>query len=226
MKGLLMGVGLLSIGLLSEAQGQSVAARPVRETGRQWGFSVDLLPLLASGYHLSAERRLGTSSRQKVVLTPQFYRGPVSDLTSDRHEGDTDRVRGWGLAAQHRFYLGRQATPLTGSYLAYGVSYQHFDMQFRAVSWQSELAADGLYYYQSRLRNQTEAIDRYGASIVAGQQMEATGTPFFLDFFLGLGWRHATSRTTLPGRHFAATPRDYGKAGAYLPIGFRLGWHL
>ena len=226
MNRLLIGAGLLSISLLSEAQGQSAAApgRPVKGTGGQWALSVDLPPLLASGYHLSAERQLG--NRQTVALTPQFYRGPVSDLTSDRHEDGPDRVRGFGLAGQHRFYLGRQPTPLTGSYLAYGLSYQHFDMRFRAVSWQSELAADGLYYYQSRRRDQTEAIDRYGASVVVGHQTQATGTPFFLDFFLGLGWRKATSRATMPGRHFAATPADYGKAGAYLPLGFRLGWHL
>ena len=227
----LLGVALLSAGLLAEARAQLVTAVPAPPTGGgagsgSWALSVDLVPLLASGYHFSAERRLGKSTRQTVVLTPQLYRGPVSDLTSDRHAGNTDRVRGFGLAVQHRIYLGRQPTPLAGSYVAYGLAYQHFGMQFQALSWQSEPGPDGLYYYQHHLRDQTETIDRYGATVVVGRQIEAPGTPLFLDFFLGVGLRKATSRATLPGRHFAATPSDYGSAGAYLPVGFRLGLRL
>ncbi|RIY06933.1 hypothetical protein D0T11_17585 [Hymenobacter rubripertinctus] len=220
---------MLSIGWLSEAQGQSATvppASPTQVAGSRWALSVDLVPVPASGYHFSAERRLGQSSRQTVVFTPQFYRGPVSTLTSDLAQAATDQVRGFGLGAQHRIYLGRQPTPLAGSYLAYGLSYQHFGMRFQGISWQAELAADGLYYYQSRLRDQTETINRYGASVVVGHQATLPDTPLFLDFFLGVGLRHATSRTTLPSPRFATRPADYGSAGLYLPVGFRLGLRL
>ncbi|RFP65777.1 hypothetical protein D0N36_07555 [Hymenobacter lapidiphilus] len=220
----------MSLGLLAQARGQSGPALPATPPGaatHTWGLAVDWLPLLASGYHFSAERTIGRpGGRQTVVLTPQLYRGPVGELTSDRHEGNADRVRGFGLAAQHRFYLGPRPTPLAGTYLAYGLNYQHFRLDFQAPSWQSELAEDGLSYYQNRLRNQTETIDRYGATLVVGHQVEAPGTPFFLDIFLGLGLRQATSRTTMPSRQFDTTSSDYGHAGAYLPMGFRLGVHL
>ncbi|NVO31355.1 hypothetical protein [Hymenobacter lapidiphilus] len=228
----LLGMGLLSLGLLAQARGQSGTAQqpglPISDAPRRtWGLSVDWVPLLASGYHFSLERSLDRSGgRQTVVLTPQLYRGPVGELTSDRHQGNTDRVRGFGLAAQHRFYLGAHPTPLAGIYLAYGLAYQHFRLDFQSPSWQPELAADGLYYYQYGLRNQTETVDRYGATLVLGHQLEAPGSPFFLDVFLGLGLRQATSRTTTPSPQFATTSSDYGHAGAYLPVGFRLGLHL
>ncbi|MBT2559338.1 hypothetical protein J7E24_16230 [Hymenobacter sp. ISL-91] len=228
----LLGVGLLSLGLLAQARGQAGTAEqpdlPIADAPRRtWGLSVDWLPLLASGYHFSLERSLGgPGGRQTVVLTPQVYRGPVGELTSDRHEGSADRVRGFGLAAQHRFYLGSSPIPLAGTYLAYGLAYQHFRLDFQAPSWQPELAADGLTYYQYSFRNQTETIDRYGATLVLGHQVETPGSPFFLDVFLGLGLRQATSRTTVPTSQFANTSSDYGHAGAYLPMGFRLGLHL
>ncbi|WP_126546778.1 hypothetical protein [Hymenobacter amundsenii] len=224
----LLGLGLLSAGLAAGAHGQSVPAAPAATLPpRAWALSADFIPLLASGYHLSAERRIGQSGRQTIVFTPQFYRGPVNDLTSARHEGATDRVRGFGLAAQHRLYLGRQPeAPLAGTYLAYGLVYQHFQMQFQSFNWQQEVAPDGLFYYEHRLRDQTEVINRYGATVVVGQQLEMPGSPFFLDFFLGLGLRQAFSRATLPNKQFATTLSDYGHAGAYLPIGCRIGLRL
>ena len=199
----LLGIALRSLGLLTQARGQSgPAARPAPPPAaapRTWGLMVDWLPLLARGYHFSAERALGgPGSRQTVVLTPQLY----------------------------RFYLGPSPTPLAGTYLAYGLNYQHFRLDFQSPSWQSELAEDGLAYYQNRLRDQTETIDRYGATLVIGRQMKAPDSPFFLDVFLGLGLRRATSRSTMPGPQFEATSSDYGHAGAYLPMGFRLGLHL
>ena len=225
----LLGVGLLSLGLMAQARGQaavSQAALLPAAANRQWALSVDLVPLIASGYHFSAERKLGASRRQTLVFTPQLYRGPVADLTSDLHEGNSDRVRGGGLAAQHRFYLGAAPTPLAGTYLAYSLLYQHFDLRFQASGWQPELADDGLYYYQYGLRNQRETIDRYGASVLVGHQIATPGTPFFLDVFVGLGLRQVTRRGTLPEPQFAATNSDYGHAGLYAPLGFRLSLHL
>ncbi|MCA8832730.1 hypothetical protein [Hymenobacter pini] len=199
---------------------QTAATTP---PARQWGVSANLFPLIASGYHVSVERRWHPASRSSVVLTPQWYRGPVNDFTSDLHDAGADRVQGFGAELQHRIYLGPESAPLDGFYVSYGASYQHFRMQFRAASWQPELGPDGLYYYEYRQRPQTETIDRFGAVAVLGRQWVFPGSPFFLDAYLGMGLRTAGSRATLPGNHFATSMSDYGHEGYYLPVGFRLG---
>ncbi|MDU0370576.1 hypothetical protein ACFPAF_09260 [Hymenobacter endophyticus] len=178
---------------------------------------------MANGYHVSLEKAWRPGSRHSILLTPQGYRGPVNDLTSELHETGADRVRGYGLEVHHRIYLGATPSPTDGYYVAYGASYQHFRLQFQAKSWQPEAGPDNLYYYEYRLRNQTETIDRYGASVVLGRQLVFPNTSFFLDAYLGLGLRKADSRGTLPTTQYASSMSDYGSAGVYLPVGLRVG---
>ena len=132
-------------------------------------------------------------------------------------------MRGYGLEVHHRIYLGPAPSPANSYYVGYGVSYQHFRMQFQAKSWLPEAGPDNLYYYEYRLRDQTEAIDRYGASVVLGRQLKFPGTLFFLDAYLGLGLRKADSRTTVPDKQYNSSMTDYGSAGFYLPAGLRVG---
>lgn len=203
---------------------QTPGTPPVEPTTTRYrAVSVGALPLLASGYHLSLEKPWRPGSRHSLVLTPQWYRGRVNDLTSDLHQNGADRVRGYGLDVQHRIYLGPQLTPFDGFYVSYGVSYQHFRMQFQAPGWLAEPGPDGLYYYQYRLRDQTETIDRYGASVVLGRQVLFPNTPVFFDTYLGIGLRQATSRSVIPGNYYVASMSDYGHEGLYIPVGFRLG---
>ncbi|RSK32442.1 hypothetical protein [Hymenobacter metallilatus] len=214
----LLAPGLLLSGWVGAQTPATSAPRPWR-----WGVAGNLLPLVASGYHVSIEKPWGAGSRHSFLLTPQGYRGPVNDLTSDLHEAGTDRVRGYGLEVQHRIYLGPNPHPADGYYVAYGASFQHFRMQFQAKSWQPEAGPDNLYYYEYRLRAQTETIDRYGASLVLGRQLAFPNTPFYLDAYLGLGLRETGSRTTMPQKQYVSSISDYGSAGLYMPVGLRVG---
>lgn len=207
----------LAYASLTRAQAQTPAP-PIRT----YNVKADLVPLLASGYQLSVEKLWGPAYRQAVVVTPQLYRGDIQDITSDLTEG-RNVVRGYGLAVQHRIYLNERTTPLEGFYIGYGPHYQHFELQFQAPSWQPEVAANGLTYYEFRSRNQKETVNRYGAAAVLGGQFFLPATPIFVDIYLGLGVRKADSRSTLPGHHYASGMSDYGAAGHYLPVGFRLG---
>lgn len=190
---------------------------------RGWAFSVGMLPLIAQGYEVNVEKRWRAGSRHSVTLTPQWYQGQVGTLTSELHQHDADEVRGYGVAAQHRIYLSPQPTFPDGVYVGYGASYQHFQMQFQAAGWQQEPGPDGLSYYQYGVRGQTETIDRYGAAVVAGRQMRFPDSAVFFDAYLGLGFRLANSRTTLPGNFFASGMSDYGHEGVYIPVGIRVG---
>ncbi|MBX0292365.1 hypothetical protein K3G63_18100 [Hymenobacter sp. HSC-4F20] len=215
--------GVLSGGLLSlnaAAVAQSVATgQPVRLHNVKLG----LMPVLAGGFHVSGEKMWGPSSRNAWVITPQLYYGPVSDFTSDLSEGKNDRVRGFGLEAQHRIYLGEQTTGAEGFYLAYGPSYQHFRMAFQSRSWAPELGSNGLTYYEYRLRPQTETINRYGVCAVVGTQAFLPRTPIFIDAFIGIGLRKASSRSTVSGNQYASGMSDYGSEGSYFPVGLRIG---
>ncbi|GGG51782.1 hypothetical protein [Hymenobacter glacieicola] len=215
--------GILSAGLLSlsiAAAAQSVGPRPA---GRLHSVKLGMAPVVAGGFHVSGEKLWSPASRSAWVVTPQLYYGPVSNFTSDLSEGQQDRVRGYGLDVQHRIYLGEETTGVEGFYIAYGPSYQHFRLAFQSRSWAPELGANGLTYYEYRLRPQTEVIDRYGVCAVIGTQTFLPGTPLFVDAFLGIGLRKASSRSTVNGTRYTSGMSDYGHEGSYIPLGFRIG---
>ncbi|SNR86654.1 hypothetical protein [Hymenobacter mucosus] len=215
--------GWLSAGLLGTstiAHGQG-GATPQPE--HLLNVKLNLFPIVAGGYHVSVEKMWRATSRHALMLTPQLYHGAVKALTSDLSEGAHDRVRGYGLEAQHRIYLSGRAAGAQGPYVAYGPSYQHFRMQFDAKSWAAERSPDGLSYYEYRLRRQSETIDRYGATLVVGNQFFLPELPVLFDVFLGLGVRKASSRATIPGNYYESGMSNYGSEGRYISIGFRAG---
>ncbi|WP_022824325.1 hypothetical protein [Hymenobacter norwichensis] len=213
-------LALAALGMGSQPAAHAQAPTP---PARTYSVKADLIPMLTGGYQLGLEKVWGPAGRQALVITPQFYRGNVQALTSELVEGSSNRVRGYGLAIQHRLYLTKQAKLLEGFYFSYGPHYQHFEMQFQALSWEPEVAPSGLTYYQYRSRGQQETIDRYGAAAVLGGQLFLPDLPIFLDVFTGLGLRKSSSRSTLSGNRYASSMSDYGASGFYFPIGFRVG---
>lgn len=129
-------------GTLGAAPAQTPAAPVRRYTG-----TLDLVPVLASGYQLSLEKRWGAAQQVALVVTPHLYRGSVQEITSTAREG-RHVVRGYGLALQHRLYLPVRTPPWDGLYLGYGPHYQHFALAFVAPSGPPERAANGLLYYE------------------------------------------------------------------------------
>ena len=196
-----------------------LATSPIRTLNVKF----DLAPVLANGYHFSAEKVWGPAYRQALIVTPQWYRGDIEDITSNLTEG-RNRVRGYGLAVQHRLYLNERTTALEGFYIGYGPHYQHFELEFQAPTWQAEPAPNGLIYYEYQIRKQKEIIDRYGAAAVLGGQLFLPGTPAFLDVYLGLGLRKSSSHATTSGNRYASGMSDYGANGYYIPTGFRVGF--
>ncbi|WP_460622046.1 hypothetical protein [Hymenobacter tenuis] len=207
---------------LAEAQAQPPGPPGRPTAARPHTVMVDLVPMLASGYQVSVEKRWGPARRQALVLTPQLYYGTVQEISSAVSEG-RPQVRGYGLALQHRMYLPEMTPALEGLYLGYGPQYQHFQLEFQAPSWQAEVATNGLAYYEYRVRPQQQTVDRYGLNAVVGNQFFLPDLPVFLDLYLGLGLRTSHTRATLPGNHFDRGMSDYGASGFYWPVGFRVG---
>lgn len=197
--------------------------------GRGWSVALGLPPLLASGYHFSAQKLLRPTSRHALVATPQWYRGNTTRLTSRLSPGPDDRVHGYGLEVQHRLYLApaADAKKPNGIYLAYGAQYQRFRLRFQSYTWGEDLAANGLYYYDFRLRDQQTAIQRYGLNAVVGQQLFLPGTPVFFDMYLGLGYWIAQRSSTVTDPdynwRYNKNSLDYGYSGSVLRLGLRVG---
>ena len=214
---------LLAGCLLSGLGTQAQQTPPAPERLPTFSLKLGLSALLSRSYQLSAEKVLGAARRHSVVLTPQLYSGQISTFTSRLSQDGDDRVRGYGLAAQHRVYLDARTRPQAGLYIGYGVQYQHFQLDYMANSWSLEQDANGLSYYQFDLRQQRTLIDRYGAAAGLGWQAFLPGTPAFLDVYMGFGYRHAKRRATVDEGQYTKNSLDYGHSGTYTPLAIRIG---
>ncbi|RTQ50879.1 hypothetical protein EJV47_09705 [Hymenobacter gummosus] len=179
---------------------------------------------LVRGYHLEIEKTLRAFPRHSLGLTLQGYCGPVTELTARRDVQPDERVRGYGAELLYRLYFpGTNPDPLMGFYLGLGPHVQRFELHFQADGWQQQLADDGLKYYQYGPLPYRETIRRQGAAVVAGYQGPLDLGPLTLDFYVGLGWRQSSFRSSFASSRYRSSDFDYGARGFYFPIGFKLG---
>ncbi|KUG09356.1 hypothetical protein [Solirubrum puertoriconensis] len=217
-----LGAGLLLLSMSAAAQTQEAPPRPHTAL-----LKVNAFQPLARSYQLEFEKQLPGHPKHSLSLTPQLYRGRVTQLTSDHEVQPDERMRGWGLELLHRTYLiPNTDAALAGFYLAYGPQYQRLEMQFKANGWQQLLANDGLTYYQYGPIDYTETIRRYGATAVLGYQSPLDLGRVYLDFYLGIGYRNTQFTSAFPKSRYRTGLLDYGYQGFYMPAGFKIGFSL
>ncbi len=195
------------------------------------GWVVKLTPqhLLMSGLWLEGEHPRAGHPRQTFTLGAQLYAGPAARPDVPFNPNDPNRartVRGAGLFAQHRFYLGTgtlpgSAQPL-GFYLSYGPQVQLFRLGFERREWHDETGPGELPYLVFGPVAYRETALRYGAAGQAGYQF-AVARRVLVDVYAGLGLRANHVRQSLANSQFQSGPSDYAHGGLFIPAGFKVG---
>ncbi|GAB3290730.1 hypothetical protein [Hymenobacter tenuis] len=216
---------LLTLGLSASAQAQTPSRTLLVKATPQY--------VVVGGYWLELEQLWRKHPRHSFSLTPQLYAGPTGRPDAARStvtllESD-EKVRGGGLQAMHRWYLGEsKASYPAGLYASYGPHFQHFSVSRQGQEWVKIIDPTGLPRYEYRQGRHTETISRYGASAQLGYQAPLAPGRFFLDLYVGLGWRESQSRAegARVRSHYQAGSSDYGHGGLYFPAGVKLGFAL
>lgn len=215
-------LGAAALALLLALPGRRVAA----QAPGNWALKLTPQHLVLSGLWLEAEHARPGHPAQSLLLGPQLYAGPagrpdiVYDPTQAAYYGN---VRGAGLQAQHRFYLGPSRAFPAGWYVGYGPQIQYFQLSFRRDGWREEPGPGGVPYlvFTGDTPFQ-ERVLRYGVSVQAGRQWLLTRR-LLLDVYAGLGLRQSHSWSTYGASQYQSGPSDYAHRGVYVPAGFSLG---
>jgi len=211
----------LLLGLALVAKGQDIASSN--------SLVVKVVPqyLVVSGYWVELEQQRSQHPRQSFTLTPQLYLGPLGRpdgapyyyYWSPEGQWENQKVHGFGLQGQHRFYLKASKTTYpTGWYVSYGPHFQVFQMVYHTRAWQERQGPDGLVYSEYGLVKHTTTINRYGGSVQVGYQAPLSPGRVSLDLYAGVGLRQSHG-----GAAYRVGSSDYGHRGWYFPGGVKLG---
>jgi len=189
--------------------------------------------VVVGGYWVEVEQRRSQHPQQSFTLTPQLYLGPTAqpDASSTSYYDwpvqpprTNEKVRGFGLQAQHHFYLKAAKTAYpSGLYVSYGPHYQHFSISYNTMGYREIQGNDGLPYYAYGPIKQTTIINRYGAAVQAGYQAPLLPGRVFLDLYAGVGLRQSTGNNAFGISAYRSGPSDYGHRGWYFPGGVKVG---
>ena len=222
--GLLLAL-VLGSSLLSK--GQNLASPP--------SLMVKVVPqyLVVGGYWVEVEQQRSQHPQQSFTLTPQLYLGPTAQPDASvsspyywpvEPQRTDEKVRGFGLQGQHRFYLKASKTSYpSGWYVSYGPHYQHFRISYNTMGYREIQGEDGLLYYAYGPIKQTTVINRYGAAVQAGYQAPLLPGRVFLDLYAGIGLRQSTNNSAYGISAYRSGPSDYGHRGWYFPGGVKVG---
>ncbi|WP_324671320.1 hypothetical protein [Hymenobacter sp. GOD-10R] len=191
--------------------------------------------LVMSGYWVEVEQQRQQHPRQSFTLTPQLYLGTLGHPNGPRSypyvywpqvdvPRENERVRGFGLQGQHRFYLkdSQRAPYPTGFYVSYGPHLQIFQIVYDKRQWQ-EVQKSGLTYYEFGLKQHTATINRYGASVQVGYQAPLLPGRVSLDLYAGVGLRQSSSTSASAESRYRSGRSDYAHRGWYFPGGVKVG---
>jgi hypothetical protein len=192
--------------------------------------------VVVSGYWVEVEQQRQQHPRQSFTLTPQLYLGTLGHPDGPRYSAysywpqvemprENERVRGFGLQGQHRFYLkdSQRAPYPTGFYVSYGPHLQIFQIVYDKRQWQEVQKPDGITYYEFSLKQHTATINRYGASVQVGYQAPLLPGRVSLDLYAGVGLRQSSSDDSRTESQYRTGRSDYAHRGWYFPGGVKVG---
>ena len=190
-------------------------------------FSLVPQHLIVNGLRFDIEMNINNTNNW-VLIAPQFYLNH-KDYNRDnfpsyyRKNNDYDIMSGYGIDIYHKIFLKEQAHP-KGPYFAYGLSYQHYLIEFRQYTWDT-FTDDGLEYYSYDLFNCEETINKVGLNMMIGLQNVVER--FVIDIYFGMGIRYSFIETNVPEtRTFYRYWWHFGYTGTLPLFGFRLGMML
>ncbi len=201
----------------------------VAEPAPEKTISIKFSPqhLLINGLHLYIERIPKQGSRHGLVLSPRFYSGKTNtvDILAGRGwEDEHAKVFGYGAEVQHRIYINNSASLHHRKvYLAYGVNYHHYNVEFERNGWLQEKDQEGLEVYKYRLRPFNEKINQLGGVAMLGLQTSSLDGHLLFDFYSGAGIKNSSVDTNYLYTRYERNAMDFGYSGLYFIGGFALG---
>ncbi|HEX8348978.1 MAG TPA: hypothetical protein VF598_03385 [Hymenobacter sp.] len=217
---------LLGLGLV--AKGQSPAAHG--------SLAVKVIPqyVVVSGYWVEVEQQQRRHPRQSFTLTPQVYRGPLGNPNpgpsvyyywppQPDDERYNEKINGFGLQAQHRFYLkaSKTAHP-SGFYVSYGPSIQFLQVSYNTLRYELGEQNGLPLYVPGRVKHKS-AANRFGATVQVGYQAPLPPGRVFLDLYAGAGVRTSVGSASYEKSRYRSGTSSYGHEGWYFPGGVKLG---
>lgn len=196
-----------------------------------WQVKVSPQHLLVDAYNLEVERRLAPGSRFGVTFAYRYYNGNTETIDKlcgrapqeGQPQSPYSDVKGYGWELMHRIYAKGNQVVSRNQYVAYGLNYHKFDLDYGVLGWGEVTGPDGLDYYQYEWHPQQEQIKRYGVVAVCGLQQPFLFNRFYTDIYGGLGY-HFTYYSNPESEHYQANILDYGHQGVYITLGFKLGY--
>ena len=217
------------------AQNESVD-RYARFKLLQKRYTITIQPmqlLLNNGLRLDFETRIGEGPNW-LQFGPTLYMAKKNNVNPDYYYYDNDyhsgfgftgfrepffKLKGGGLDINYKRFID----PRLSAYLAAGLSYTHFNLNYYGVrsSWK-EYTQDGLLYheYNYMFGWQNQHINRMSINCYFGHQVPSS-FKFLFDMFVGISYRHSFSdKEKYP---FNKYKFSYGYTGFVWMTGIRLG---
>ncbi len=163
--------------------------------------------LINRGIRVDIEKQI--KSRHFIQLCPQFYLSEKEDDSFEIKKNSFTYLIGGGLNLYHKIFTAEQFKDY-GLYLAYGLSYNYFHIEYLDDSSTPEVSAKG-------------SINKIGGDLVLGYQLFYRNL-LSIDVFTGLG-----TRVSFMDADGADTDRfntgyyGYNYTGNIMLLGFRIG---
>ena len=194
--------------------------------------------MIISGMRVDIEKRIGNTD-QWLLFGPQVYlreKNPSDDNyyynyydDYDYYYYDTevyDMMAGYGITCYHKIFMGllEEETNYSGTYLAYGLSFQNFFFKYKEQEWVT-YEENGMEYLRESetLTDKNRIIYKMGLNLIFGYQILPLDK-IICDVYMGAGMRYSLRYPSyLEKLKFNNHIIDYGYSGITPVVGFRLG---
>ncbi len=193
---------------------------------RPWTIKVSPQHFFVNALNLEIERQLAPESNNSLTFSPRFYSGntqTIDKFAARENNEEIARVKGYGAEIMYRFYKPNPVNPKGQQYFAYGFNYHHFDLDYAVLGWNTERGENGMEYIQYGWQPRQETVTRTGVVAMFGLQNPFLTDRLITDCFGGIGYRFSQSSEP-DSNHFKKNIMDFGSAGVYLTVGFKLGY--
>jgi hypothetical protein len=226
---------------VSHAQAQDLqgvnSPPPYLSTQKKYTFAIQPFQWFNSCLRFDFEMRLGDGpgwlqfgptiyyADNKVNNLTHFYEGRNYYWEIGYypwHSEPLAKLKGGGLDVNYKRFLN----PRRSFYMASGLSYTYFDINYYGVTgtW-NDYIEDGLLYheYTRKVGYHSQHINRVSINHYFGFQ-PPTRSAFLFDLFWGLSYRHCFMDKDKPS--FDRSPFSYGYSGPAFMMGIRFGFGI
>ena len=162
--------------------------------------------LLNNGLRVDYDIRI--SGQHWLQFSPMVFYRENKTVNNERYY-DLNRLSGAGIHAYHRFYP-QKGFGHSNFYFSYGIAYQNYHILYDTTEERDRV-------------ERYSRINKYGADVIIGAYTHLQNN-FILDFYAGLGLRHATLSSNAENpEEYKGMYFEYGYSGNIMLLGVRIG---